>query len=167
VGDFGALNPKCDDVFIKAPPAPPPRLRDLYRRGGRKILRTRGDGWLQGNRIFQTQQDWCSYELRDSGGTLKAYRFKTDGVPALTEGSGWYWLAKEKIFSPMESLWVSHQWYFVDYLILLCLDSFFSSFSFFFLLSYRPFACLISFSWGSVNVLFVLKRERRMEVLNK
>lgn len=47
------------DVFTKAATS---RLRDLYRRG-RKTLRAKGDKWLQPTRVFQTQQNWCTYEL--------------------------------------------------------------------------------------------------------
>lgn len=40
VGDFAALSPK-PDVFIKPLPQ---RHRALYRRGGQKIVKVRGDG---------------------------------------------------------------------------------------------------------------------------
>lgn len=30
----------------------------LYRNGGSKILRARGNGWQQRNLVFQTQKDW-------------------------------------------------------------------------------------------------------------
>lgn len=28
-----------------------------------KVVRARGDEWHQGNSVFQTQQDWGTYEL--------------------------------------------------------------------------------------------------------
>lgn len=35
----------------------PSGIREFHRRGGRKIVRAKGDGWYQGNYIFHTQQD--------------------------------------------------------------------------------------------------------------
>ena len=49
------------NVFFKAHPS---RLRDIFRRGGRNILKD--DGWHKGNSVFQTQQ-----ELTDYGSTPK------------------------------------------------------------------------------------------------
>lgn len=45
------------------PVPPPPRLRELYRGEGRKVLRTSSRGWLQENRIFWIQQGSCIYNL--------------------------------------------------------------------------------------------------------
>lgn len=39
------------------------KLRDHYGRGGRKIVRDRGNWCLNENNIFWTQQDSCLYEL--------------------------------------------------------------------------------------------------------
>lgn len=41
-------------------------LWELCRRGGRKILRTRGEGRCQGNEAFQTQQGWYTHELTET-----------------------------------------------------------------------------------------------------
>ena len=35
--------------------------------GGRKILRVRGDGWLQRCSVFHIYQDWCIYDFTDTG----------------------------------------------------------------------------------------------------
>lgn len=59
VWDFGALHPPWD-VLIKLLPS---RLIDIYGKGSRSIVRGRGEGWLQGNSVIQTQQDWYMYEL--------------------------------------------------------------------------------------------------------
>lgn len=37
-------------------------LRNLYRKRGGKIVRDRGGGWPQGNSVFQTLQEWGTYE---------------------------------------------------------------------------------------------------------
>lgn len=54
VRDLGMFSPKWD-VFIKSLTS---GLRIIYKKGGRKIVRARGDGWHQGNSVFQAQQDW-------------------------------------------------------------------------------------------------------------
>jgi hypothetical protein len=48
--DFGTLSPKWY-VFIKALQR---RHRDLCERRGTKLVRVRGDEWLQGNSVFPT-----------------------------------------------------------------------------------------------------------------
>lgn len=40
------------DIYITSPIS---RLRDHYGRGSRKIIRARGNSWLQGNTVFQKQ----------------------------------------------------------------------------------------------------------------
>jgi hypothetical protein len=74
VEDFGALNPKWD-VFMKPYPS---KLRDLARRSSRKIVRPRDAGWFQGHCIFQTQQDGCTYELRNRLHAQDLHRFKPE-----------------------------------------------------------------------------------------
>lgn len=46
---------------------PPLRLRDICRRGGRKIIKGRGGRCHQRNSIFQTQQDRYTHELTEAG----------------------------------------------------------------------------------------------------
>lgn len=46
---------------------PPSRLRDICRRGGRKIIKGRGGRCHQRNSIFQTQQDKYTHELTEAG----------------------------------------------------------------------------------------------------
>lgn len=83
VRDFGAPSSKWD-VFIQPLPS---RLRDLRRRGGRKSVRARGGGGLQGSRVLQTQQDCCTCELRRLWKhTQNLQRINPDGVPALRRG---------------------------------------------------------------------------------
>lgn len=48
------------DVFIKPFPS---RIRYPCRRGSRKIARVRSNGQLNGNSVFQIQEDWCTCEL--------------------------------------------------------------------------------------------------------
>lgn len=55
----GALHAK-QEVFIKALP---PERRELKKR--LKDCKSQRSGWLQGNRIFQTQQDQYKHEPRD------------------------------------------------------------------------------------------------------
>lgn len=70
-----ALIPKWD-AFITPLPS---RLRDLHWRGG---CRKRGGGWLQGNSMIQTQQDWCTYELTETVAEQQdLHRFKSDKIP--------------------------------------------------------------------------------------
>lgn len=59
--DFGKLSSN-EVVYIVPFPS---RLRDLCGIEDREIVRARGNGWLQGNSIFQTQHGRCTYELRD------------------------------------------------------------------------------------------------------
>ena len=48
--------------------------------GDAKIIRAKGNGWLQGNSVFQIQQNWYIYTLTD---TMAAHiRLKQDRVPA-------------------------------------------------------------------------------------
>lgn len=58
--DFGALSSKWN-VLIEPFPS---RLRNLWGRGDKTIMKARG-GWHQGNNFFQTQQIWQTYELTD------------------------------------------------------------------------------------------------------
>lgn len=107
------LSPKWDD-FIKRLHS---GLRMLRRREGRKTVRVGGDGWHQGNRVFHTQQDWCTHELRDHVSMHRActgssqmgfqcwYVKWTQGPIPNQDASNVYKLAKEKS-SPMESDWV-------------------------------------------------------------
>ena len=59
VRDFSTLSSEVD-IFVQTLPT---RHSALCRRGGNKSERDRGGGWLQGNRIFQTHQDWCTFKL--------------------------------------------------------------------------------------------------------
>lgn len=52
VRDFGVLNAKWND-FIKLHHW---RLRERYRKGGRNIIKARGNGWLHGTRVLNTQR---------------------------------------------------------------------------------------------------------------
>jgi hypothetical protein len=45
-------------------------LTHLCRRQVEKILRATDDGGPQGNTVFQTQHDWCTYEFTE---TVQAY----------------------------------------------------------------------------------------------
>lgn len=65
---FGALCPKWT-VFIKFLPS---GLRDLCGTGRRTTVRARGVDNSK-KTVFQTQQVRCTYELRDSGSTNKAW----------------------------------------------------------------------------------------------
>lgn len=57
---FGALSPKWN-TFIKPFSS---RHRHLsWWRGGGKIVRPRGGGWVQGNNILQTHHGWYTYKL--------------------------------------------------------------------------------------------------------
>lgn len=79
VTDFTAFSPQWN-VVTKSLHS---RLRYLCRRGGRKIVRVRGDGWPQGSSVFQTPEG-CSYELTETAATRRGpHRFKSDGIPAL------------------------------------------------------------------------------------
>ena len=56
------------------------RLRDLSER--EKTVTARSDGWLQGNSVFQIQEDCCTYELRTRWGP-STERGIEKGVPLL------------------------------------------------------------------------------------
>lgn len=56
VWDFGTLRTKWYGLVIHLPS----RLRDLWVRGGGKIVTDRGSRWPQGNSVVETQQGWCS-----------------------------------------------------------------------------------------------------------
>lgn len=58
VRDLGALKSKCV-LFIKSLPS---RLRDLFRKGGRKIVRTRGGR----KSVIQTQKDSYTEERTET-----------------------------------------------------------------------------------------------------
>ena len=79
-------------------------------RGGREIVRARGDGWHQGNSVFQTQQGWCTDELMGPTGSAQ---LKPDG-PSTEKGNNQEHIIKklsaihthwqrENKFSPMVS----------------------------------------------------------------
>lgn len=64
-------------------------LRDLFRRGSAKTVRARSGGWLPGNSVFQTQQDWCIHELpRECKQPAHLPKLQPDKTPAWTIGSG-------------------------------------------------------------------------------
>ena len=85
--DFRILIPKWH-VFIKSFLS---GLRELCEREGDKILGVGGDGQHQGNHVFQTQQDWCTFELRDSGSMHRACTYPNLFLPsAATEYLDFY-----------------------------------------------------------------------------
>lgn len=51
------------NVFIKPLPS---GLMEPWRRGGRKAVGVRGNEWLRGSCVFQTQQDWYMYKLTEA-----------------------------------------------------------------------------------------------------
>lgn len=87
VRDFSTLHPKWN-IFINI--LPQSRFRDLWGKGGRKILRARSVGWLKGNNVFQTYQDWCTCALPESvTAHTRLYKFKSEkNIPAQRSGSG-------------------------------------------------------------------------------
>lgn len=60
--DFGKLS--SDEIVYIIPV--PSQLRDLCGMEGKEIVRARGNGWLQGNSIFQKQHGRCTYELTET-----------------------------------------------------------------------------------------------------
>lgn len=44
-----------------SPAKPSPQAQGSMQKGGEKLLRARGEGWLR-KQCLQTQQDWCTYE---------------------------------------------------------------------------------------------------------
>lgn len=62
--------------------------------------------WLQGNSVFQTGRDRCTYELRETGHACTGqYRFKPDGISVLRGGSGHRLPPSPKKLSVNESHW--------------------------------------------------------------
>lgn len=99
----------------------PYRSGDLCGKGNRKI--ERGDGWIQGNSVFETQLDWCIYELIETlEAALRPAQVQAIGIQAMlrrkkTQGPtpnrgptcNRCLLGKEQsIFPPREYHWV-HQ----------------------------------------------------------
>ena len=57
------------------------KLRNLFKRGNRKIIRAKGERWLQGNSIFQTKQSWCIYKHSDTVEVLTRFeKIKPDKI---------------------------------------------------------------------------------------
>lgn len=86
----------------------PSGLRELFRRGGRWILRARSSGC---HGVFQAQQDWYIHELAE---TSNSHRSKPDGLATLRDRHELPPLTKKlslignhaqgkSLFSPMES----------------------------------------------------------------
>lgn len=61
--------------------SPSSKLSNLCRRIG-----ARGDGWLQGNSIFQTQQDWYTHQLADCSNTHQTCTGSSQTVAQHWEG---------------------------------------------------------------------------------
>lgn len=62
VKDFVTLHPEWD-VSINSLPS---QLMEPFGRGSKKIVRARGDGKHQGNKVSESQQDQCAYELTET-----------------------------------------------------------------------------------------------------
>lgn len=60
---------------------------NLWRRRGRKVVRTRGGKWIQG-KIFQILQGQCTYDLRLCQHIQDLYKFKSGETPARRRGNG-------------------------------------------------------------------------------
>lgn len=77
------------------------RLKYLCKRGGRKIVRTKGDstGWYC---IFQTQHDWYTYDLINCGTIQDLYSFQT-------KSQNWKW---EMFINSLkqEAVWNWYHW---------------------------------------------------------
>lgn len=83
VRDFGALSSKWD-VFVMPLPS---RLRDPYRRGGRKSIRAGGMGVSKKLSSRHNRIDAHVNSRRPWQQTQDLHKFKSDGVPAQRWGS--------------------------------------------------------------------------------
>lgn len=63
-------------------------LRKLYRRGDRKTVKARKDGWLPWKDTFQTQEDWCTYEFMVTVGAHTGHIVEARWDP-VTEREKW------------------------------------------------------------------------------
>ena len=81
VKDLCLLSPKRE-VFIKSLPSV---LRDPCRRGGRKIIPTKGDGGHQGSKAFRKLQDRHTCELTKTGSMQSLHGSEPKDVPTLRE----------------------------------------------------------------------------------
>lgn len=83
------------------------RTRNLLGRVGGKILRVTCGEWLQGNRVFQTQQDWHVYDLTKTAvsytGPVQVQvrlcqHWEKEHAPKTNQEDIWIWyqIAKEK-----------------------------------------------------------------------
>lgn len=89
VRDFGTLSLKCD-IFINPHPS---ELRSLHRKGGRNVVRARGEVGIQGNSLPETTgliHMWI--ELRDCGiiqrQTSTVKHWKNSWNPGEGKGTG-------------------------------------------------------------------------------
>jgi hypothetical protein len=109
VRDIRALNPKWH-VFIKPFPS---RLSSLWTRGGRKIVRARGGGWLQENSFFKKQNDWHTYECTETvvGPTRPAHIQTRQG--SSTKKVKWTWglTPNQEAICSWYSLAMRNHWY--------------------------------------------------------
>lgn len=95
---------------------------DFYERGGEKRIRARGDGWIQGSNIFQTQEDWRTSELTETvtahercsqvqtkqNPITKKWTSAQSPTPTLETVCKWYILEKgESFFYSVESLGIA------------------------------------------------------------
>lgn len=75
-------------------------LKELFRRGGRKIVRATNGGWLQGNSAFQTRWDWYLCELPETKVAYTDLWFQTRQNPGIGESICiWSPLGKGKLVS--------------------------------------------------------------------
>lgn len=81
----------------------PSRLRNQWERGARNIIRAKDDGWLQENSFFQTQQNWCIYELTETVTTCTRSRVQARWCHS-TERRKWAWAS-----TPMQES-ICNQW---------------------------------------------------------
>lgn len=112
--EIWALSPKWN-VFIKPLPSYP---NHLYRRRSRKIARSRGAGWLQESRVFQTHMHSKIRAAHTRPAQVQARqvhsperRRRTQGYIPNQEGMcNWYTVLKEKyiFFSNWEIGYINH-----------------------------------------------------------
>lgn len=77
--DLELLIPKWD-VSITALLS---RYKDLCKEGNRKIIRIRGGGQFQINIAFQTQWNWCTYDLTEAMTAAQdLYKLRPGKTPA-------------------------------------------------------------------------------------
>lgn len=76
---FLATRPIMVATFIKPLPS---RLRDLCGRGWQTDCKSQSWRWLQGNIVFQTQQDWCACEPTETDSMHRTAQVQTTQNPS-------------------------------------------------------------------------------------